>query len=188
MSEQPANTPSEGQRLKEYLEPTVSAHGLFLEDVEVRSGADHRAVNVIIDLVEGTGNVDLDTLAEVSQAVSDAMDHSPVEPGIAYDLEVSSPGVGRPLTLPRHWLRNVGRLVKVNLIGEDNITGRLTAADDQTITIVPDIPVKKGMKPKQGDPRTLGYDTIRRGVVEVEFTRPGPLDDDAVEIDEAQEA
>ncbi|WP_417220811.1 ribosome maturation factor RimP [Arthrobacter sp.] len=188
MSEQPASTPSEGQRLKEYLEPTVSAQGLFLEDVEVRSGADHRTVNVIIDLVEGTGNVDLDTLAEASQAVSEAMDHSPVAPGAAYDLEVSSPGVGRPLTLPRHWRRNVGRLVKVNLMGEDNITGRLTAADDTTITVVPDIPVKKGMKAKQGEPRTLAYDTIRRGVVDVEFTRSGPLDDEAVEIDEAQEA
>ncbi|WP_372700005.1 ribosome maturation factor RimP [Arthrobacter sp. JSM 101049] len=188
MSEQPASTPSEGQRLKEYLEPTVSEHHLLLEDVEIRSGADHRTVNVIVDLIEGTGNVDLDTLAEVSQAVSEAMDRAPAEPGPAYDLEVSSPGVGRPLTLPRHWRRNVGRLVKVNLIGEENITGRLTDADDEQVTVVPDIPVKKGMKPKQGEPRTIAYGNIRRGVVEVEFTRSGPLDNEAVEIDEAQEA
>lgn len=188
MSEQPASTPSEGQRLKEYLEPTVSAHGLYLEDVDVRTGADHRTVNVIVDLIEGTGNVDLDSLAEVSQAVSEAMDCAPVQPGPAYDLEVSSPGVGRPLTQPRHWRRNIGRLVKLNLIGEENITGRLTNADDEEVTVVPDIPVKKGMKPKQGDARTIAYTGIRRGVVEVEFTRSGPLDDEAVEIDEAQEA
>ena len=188
MSEQPAGTPSEGQRLKEYLEPTVSAHNLLLEDVEVRSGADHRTVNVIVDLFEGTGSVDLDTLAEVSQAVSTAMDQAPAEPGPAYELEVSSPGIGRPLVLPRHWRRNIGRLVKVNLIGGDNIAGRLTEADDESITVVPDLPVKKGMKPKQGEPRVIAYGDIRRGAVDVEFTRSGPLDDEVLEIDEAQEA
>lgn len=187
MPGQPVDTQLEARRLRDYLEPTVASHNLHLEDVEVRVAGDHRTVHVVVDLREGTGGVDLDTIAEVSRSLSDAMDHDPGDRGRAYDLEVSSFGVGRPLTEPRHWHRNVGRLVKVNLIGEENVAGRLTDATDTGIVVIPDLPVKKGMKPKQGDPLTLEFDRIRRGTVDVEFTRPGEPDEELLEIDDEEE-
>ena len=189
MSAKPVDTQPEAERLKKYLEPTVASHELYLEDVEVRVAGQHRTVHVIVDLPEGTGSVDLDQIAEVSRALSEAMDHDPGDTGAPFDLEVSSPGVGRPLTEPRHWRRNVGRLVKVNLIQEDNITGRLTGVTEDGIVVVPDVPVKKGMKPKQGEPVEVGFDRIRRGSVEVEFSRPGEPEPETLDIDdEAEEA
>jgi ribosome maturation factor RimP len=189
MSGQPADIRTEGQRLKEYLEPTVGAHGLYLEDVEVRSSSDHRTVNVIVDLPEGTGSVDLDTLTAVSHALSAAMDDAPADPGPAYDLEVSTRGVGRPLTTPRHWRRSLGRLVRIELAGGEALGGRLTDVEEAGITVIPTIPVQKGTKPKQGEPRQLGFGDIRHAVVDVDFSRSGPLDDEVLAMDdEAEEA
>ncbi|MEE1621936.1 ribosome maturation factor RimP [Zafaria sp. J156] len=188
MSGQPDARP-EADRLKEYLEPAVASHRLHLEDVEVRTTGSHRTVHVVVDHLEGTDPVDLDTIAEVSRSLSEAMDRDPHDDGTAYDLEVSSFGVGRPLTQPRHWRRNVGRLVKVNVREGENLAGRLTEAGGDSITVVPDLPVKKGMKPKQGDPVTVPYAAIRRGTVDVDFTRS---QDPAVDVldttDEEEEA
>ncbi|MGJ9401771.1 ribosome maturation factor RimP [Arthrobacter sp. KK5.5] len=187
MPGQPVDTQLEASRLKEYLEPTVASHDLHLEDVEVRAAGENRTVHVVVDLREGTGSVDLDAIAEVSRSLSEAMDRDPGDDGRPYDLEVSSFGVGRPLTEPRHWRRNVGRLVKVNLMGEENISGRLVEATDDAIVVVPDLTVKKGMKPKQGEPATLEYGRIRRGTVDVEFTRPGDPDAEPLDIDDEEE-
>lgn len=187
MSGQSADTQQEAERLRSYLEPTVASHNLHLEEVEVRATADQRTVHVVVDRRDGTEGVDLDSLAEVSRSLSEAMDADPGDRGEAYDLEVSSFGVGRPLTEPRHWRRNVGRLVKVNLIGEENIAGRLVEATEDGIVVVPDLPVKKGMKPKQGAPLALGFDRVRRGTVDVDFTRPQEPDAHTPQIDHEEE-
>ncbi|GAA3700554.1 ribosome maturation factor RimP [Zhihengliuella alba] len=172
MSGKPEETQAEAARLADYLRPTVAAHGLILEDVEIRRSADHRALHVVVDRAEGTEGVDLDTIAEVSQSVSAALDADPHDTDAPYDLEVSSFGVSRPLTEPRHWRRNLGRLVAANIAGDENITGRLTEVTDDGVVLVPQLPVKKGMKPKTGEPVRVPFDQIRRGRVEVEFNRP----------------
>ncbi|MBW4095968.1 MAG: ribosome maturation factor RimP, partial [Acidobacteria bacterium] len=101
-----AQAQGEGQRLFTLLAPTVAAHQLFLEDVSVVVAGSHRTVSVVVDLEQDqTGGVSLDTIAEISRAVSDALDADPHDDGRAYDLEVSSPGTSRPLTEPRHWHR-----------------------------------------------------------------------------------
>ena len=171
MTGKPADIQLEAARLTELLEPTVASHQLVLEEVQVRRAGDQRIVHVVVDLVDGTDGIELDAVAEVSRSISEALDKDPHDTADPYELEVSSPGTSRPLTLPRHWSRNVGRMVKVNVIGEDNLLGRLTAVDEDGITIVPEIEVKKGMKPKQGEARSIGFSSIRRGNVEVEFTR-----------------
>ncbi|MGB9035596.1 ribosome maturation factor RimP [Arthrobacter sp. UCD-GKA] len=171
MTGKPADIQLEAARLTELLEPTVASHQLVLEEVQVRRAGDQRIVHVVVDLIDGTDGIELDAVAEVSRSISEALDKDPHDTADPYELEVSSPGTSRPLTLPRHWSRNVGRMVKVNVIGEDNLLGRLTAVDEDGITIVPEIEVKKGMKPKQGEARSIGFSLIRRGNVEVEFTR-----------------
>jgi len=165
-----AGNPEES-RLKALLEPVVQASRLYLEDVTVQVAGSHRTVQVVIDLPqEETGGVSLDVIAEISRALSDVLDNDPHDDGRPYDLEVSSPGVSRPLTEPRHWHRARGRMVKVNVIQGENLTGRIQSVDDDGVTLIPELEVKKGMKPKHGDPVKLPFDRIRQGKVEIEFS------------------
>ena len=168
----------EAARLRALLEPSVQANRLYLEDVSIIPGS-HRVVHVVVDLPqEETGGVSLDVIADISKVLSDVLDNDPADDGRPYDLEVSSPGVGRPLTEPRHWHRAKGRMVKVNVVQGDNLMGRITSVDDGGVTLVPEIAVKKGMKPKQGDPIKLPFDRIRKGKVEIEFSH---LNEDGLE-------
>ena len=165
-----AEITAETQRLKNFLAPTVEQQQLFLEDIEIKMAGVNRTVHVIVDLPEGeAGGVSLDRISDVAHAISEAMDADPHDDGRPYSLEVSSPGVSRPLTAPRHWRRNVGRMVSVNVLTGDDVMGRLVSVDDDGITLIPELPVKKGMKAKQGEQRTLPFENIRKGRVEVEF-------------------
>ena len=171
-----AEVAAETQRLKQYLAPTVEKQDLFLEDIEIKLAGAHRTVHVIVDLPETeAGGVSLDRISAAAQTISDAMDNDPHDDGRPYNLEVSSPGVSRPLTEPRHWRRNVGRMVSVSALNGDDVMGRIVSVDDDGITLIPEIPVKKGMKAKQGDPLRLPFANIRKGRVEVEFAH---LEDD----------
>ena len=144
------------------LGPVVSAAHLDLEDVEVRSAGRRRIVRVLVDGERGVG---LDQVAEVSRAVSDALDGSDVLGDTPYTLEVSSPGVDRPLTLARHWRRNVGRLVVVHSGGTD-LTGRISSADEEGV----ELDLEPGL-------RRLPYSTISRAVVQVEFRSAAALEE-----------
>ena len=168
----PANldTAAEAERLTEFLRPTVEQHNLLLEDVEVRIAGSHRTLQVVVDLPdEGVEGVSLDTISEVSQSVSNALDNDPGDDGRPFNLEVSSPGVSRPLTQPRHWRRNIGRLVDIKLVDGEVLEGRLTSANEASVSVTPLLPVKKGTKPKFGDDREIPYDKIRKGTVQVEL-------------------
>ena len=172
------DTSAEAARLNELLEPSVAAHELFLEDVEIRHAGSQRIIHVVVDLPEDqTGGVGLDAIAEVSQALSKTLDEDPRDDGRAYSLEVSSPGLSRPLTQLRHWRRNVGRLVKVKLVAGDDVAGRLLEVGEAGVTVRPEEAPKKGMKPRPGEPVHLDFTNIRSGKVEVEFA---PVDDDTI--------
>ncbi|MCC3280599.1 ribosome maturation factor RimP [Arthrobacter sp. zg-Y40] len=171
-----AEVAAETQRLKQYLAPTVEMQDLFLEDIEIKMAGAHRTVHVVVDLPETqVGGVSLDRISAAAQAISEAMDNDPHDDGRPYNLEVSSPGVSRPLTEPRHWRRNVTRMVSVSVMNGDDVMGRVVSVDDDGITLIPELPVKKGMKAKQGDPLHLPFANIRKGRVEVEFAH---LEDD----------
>jgi ribosome maturation factor RimP len=141
-------------RVRPVLEPVVTAAGYDLEDVNVTAAGRRSVVRVVVDR---DGGIDLDAVAEVSRAVSDALDAADSLGSSPYVLEVTSPGVDRPLTLPRHWRRNVGRLVRA---GERS--GRIVAADDDGVTL--DI---------AGEQQVVGYPELGAGQVQVEFSRPG---------------
>ncbi|PYH00131.1 ribosome maturation factor RimP [Arthrobacter stackebrandtii] len=163
---------AEAQRVHALLEPTVAAAELFLEEVKVHFAGNHRTVSVIVDLPEDQeGGVGLDAISTIARQLSDVMDSDPNDDGSAYDLEISSPGATRPLTEPRHWRRALGRMVKVNAADRENFMGRILAVDDDGVLFKPELPVKKGMKPKQGEPEKVLFTAIRRGVVELEFAR-----------------
>lgn len=124
------------------LEPVVADTGLFLEDVTTSAGK-RTVVRVVVDLPDGPGGVGSDTLTDVSRAISAALDTDDVVPG-AYTLEVSTPGISRPLTTERHFRRAVGRLLRMTTT-DGKLTARLTAVegadlhleDDGTARVVP---------------------------------------------------
>jgi len=147
------------QRVRDALAPVVSAAGYDLEDVSVSQAGRRSVVRVIVDR---DGGVDLDAVAEVSRAISDALDDDAVTGDVPFTLEVSSPGVDRPLTEPRHWRRAAGRLVQATVADEGKLTGRVVDADDAGVTLDVD-----------GDKRTVPYAALGAGKVQVEFNRGG---------------
>lgn len=166
------DTHAEAARLHALLEPVVTAADLFLEEVKVHFVGHHRTVSVVVDLPEDqSGGVGLDAISALSSELSLAMDSDPHDDGSAYDLEISSPGATRPLTEPRHWRRALGRMVKVTMVDRENFMGRVLDMDQDGVLFRPELPVKKGMKPKQGEPEKVLFTAIRRGVVELEFAR-----------------
>jgi len=154
------------QRLLDVLAPVAAASGHDLEDVAVSSAGRRSVVRVVVDK---DGGVSLDDVADVSRAVSEALDAlDAAEPGVlggSYVLEVSSPGVDRPLTEPRHWRRSAGRLVRAVLRDGGTVTGRVVeAAADADGGVVFDV---------DGTQRSLAYADLARGTVQVEFSRSG---------------
>jgi len=161
--QQPADT-AIAQGVRAVLEPVVSALGLSLEDVVVSPAGSRRLLRVVLDAADGAGSLSLDAVAEASHAISAALDaDDDVMDGRAYVLEVTSPGVDRPLTEQRHFRRNVGRLVQLTLADGADVTGRIAAADDVLALTVEG--AKKGMTTR----REIPWDDVRRGQVQVEF-------------------
>jgi ribosome maturation factor RimP len=183
----PANH-AEAGRIRSLLEPTVIRHNLYLEDVDIRVHGSHRTVHVVVDLPETeTGGVGLDLISDVSRDLSAVLDTDPYEYRHPYDLEVSSPGATRPLTEPRHWRRAMGRMIKIKVIHGDDVTGRLLEVAGDGVTVRPELPVKKGTKPRQGEPVHLPFEKIRRGTVEIEFARPGEEPGSAEDFDDGDD-
>ncbi|QXJ24970.1 ribosome maturation factor RimP [Actinomadura graeca] len=114
------------------LAPAVAEAGFELEEIDVRPAGRRRLVKIVVD---GDGGVGLDDIAKVSEAASALLDASDVMGASPYVLEVTSPGVDRPLTEARHWRRAVGRLVAVPLTAGGQVEGRVVAADDETVEI-----------------------------------------------------
>jgi ribosome maturation factor RimP len=144
-------------RVRDALEPVVAAAGYDLEDVSITAAGRRSVVRVVVDR---DGGVDLDAVAEISRTISAALDADAVAGDTPYVLEVSSPGVDRPLTERRHWRRAIGRLVQVTLAEGGSLTGRVVAAGDDDVTF--DV---------EGSERRLGYDALAAGKVQVEFSR-----------------
>jgi ribosome maturation factor RimP len=151
------------QKVTALLGPAVASTGIDLEDVEIRTVGRRIVVRVLVDSETG---VSLDQVAAASTAVSEALDADDPFGDEPYTLEVSSPGVERPLTLPRHWRRSAGRLVAVTTTKHEQVTGRIVAVADTEVELEIDV---KGRTSR----RTLALADIAKAVVQVEFNRKG---------------
>ena len=149
--------PADRDSLLALLRPVAEAQGLDLEDVVVTPAGKRRMLRVVVDR---DGGLELDTVAAVSTAVSKALDDSDAMGGAPYVLEVTSPGVDRPLTERRHWRRNLTRLVIVSTAESTTLEGRLTEVDDDGIGVDVD-----------GTITRLAWDRVASGRVRVEFNR-----------------
>jgi len=153
----PGASPVDDRRLAGLIEPVVAAAGLDLESVRVTVAGRRRLLRVVVD---GDHGVSLDDAADVSREVSAALDATDVMGDVPYTLEVSSPGVDRPLTEPRHWRRAAGRLVRVKTGTAGTVRGRVLTADADGVTL--DV---------EGADRRFGYGDLGPGAVQVEFGR-----------------
>ena len=159
-------------RLTGWIEPVVGAAGYDLEDLVVTPAGRRSVVRVVVDRDEG---VTLDDIAQVSRAVSEVLDRNDDGMGrTPYVLEVTSPGVDRPLTEPRHWRRNTGRLVTV-AVGPagstETVTGRVTAVDGNGVTLAVEAKGKPGAKKRPPTSRQVPWVELGSGRVQVEFGR-----------------
>jgi ribosome maturation factor RimP len=146
-------------RIEAELVDPLSALALDVEAVEITPAGKRRIVRIAVDK---DGGVTLDDVADATRAVSEVLDTSDALGDQPYTLEVTSRGVDRPLTLPRHWRRNVDRLVKVTLTDSSVLEGRITTSDDGGVTL--DV---------EGGAREIGYDAVAKALVQVEFNRKG---------------
>ena len=154
-------------RLRNLAEPVVSAAGLELEDLGVTRAGRRHVVRVTVDGDAGVGH---DELTDVSHRLSVALDEAEATGGDlpldSYTLEVTSPGVDRPLTQPRHWRRNTGRLVTVR-VEQRPITARIAEVTDAGVSFA-----------EPGPAGPVPFDQLGPGRVQVEFTHLAELSDD----------
>jgi ribosome maturation factor RimP len=159
-------------RLRGIVEPIVTAAGFDLEGLRVSRAGRRHVVQVTVDRDGGVGHDELGVLSgELSAGLDAAEAHVGELAADPYTLEVSSPGVDRPLTLPRHWRRNVGRMVRVGVDGH-LLTARVVAVDERGVTFDRSGPA-------------VAFDRLGPGRVQVEFTREDEADGDEADGDEA---
>jgi ribosome maturation factor RimP len=166
---------AQARAVRALAEPLVAALDCDLEDVVIRQGGELRLFRFGAN---PDGGLPLDLVAELSRAISRALDEQDPLGQAPYVLEVSSPGVDRPLTLPRHWRRATGRLVEVHRRDGGSVLGRLVGTDDEAATLEVD-----------GVTVRIAHATVARATVQVEFTRADEADlPDAADADAEAEA
>ena len=145
------------EQIERELEGPLRALDLDVEAVELTPAGKRRILRVAVD---GDHGDTLDDVADATKRVAEVLDGSDVMGEQPYTLEVTSRGVDRPLTLPRHWRRNADRLVTVTLAGGEVVTGRIGASTDTGVTLDVD-----------GASREVGYDQVAKALVQIEFNR-----------------
>jgi ribosome maturation factor RimP len=142
------------ENLTDLLEPAIKRAGFVLEEVKVTPAGKRRIIAVIIDGEDR--NPSLDEVTVVSRQVSDILDNYSQLGDLPFTLEVTTPGVDRPLMLPRHWRKNVGRLVKITPNEGEPFVSRITSVSDESVAL---------------ESREIKYSEIKRASIEIEFNR-----------------
>jgi ribosome maturation factor RimP len=150
-------------QISELLTPAVLEAGFYLEDIHIATPGSHRIVTCIVD---GDSSLNLDQVTSVSRVISELLDEAPFMGETPFTLEVTSPGVDRPLTLPRHFAKNHDRLLKVIRNDGTEVTGRIAGHTDESVTLT--ITTKKESRDE-----IVALVDIKRALVEVEFSRKG---------------
>jgi ribosome maturation factor RimP len=148
-------------QIAQLVTPAVEAQGFFLEEVLLVSPGKHRIVTCIVD---GDASLNMDQVTAVSRAISELLDEAPFMGETPFTLEVTSPGVDRPLTKPRHFAKNVDRLLKVTRADGEIITGRITANTEEDVTLLV-------TEKKESKETVIAFADIKRATVEIEFNR-----------------
>jgi len=135
--------------------PALSALGFYLEDVTITSAGRRSMLTIIVD---GDTHLSLDQVTSATKAISEIVESLQSLGDTPFTLEVTSPGLDRPLTKPRHWRKNIDRLVKVVLLDGKEIKGRIKATSEDCATV---------------DQSEINFTEIKRASLEVEFKQVG---------------
>jgi ribosome maturation factor RimP len=137
------------------ITPALTSLGFYLEDLNITSAGKRSLLTVIVD---ADRHLSLDEVTVATKAISELVENIPALGSTPFTLEVTSPGIDRPLTKPRHWRKNINRLVKIVLLDGSQITGRIKQAGESAATI---------------DENVINYLDIKRANLEIEFKQVG---------------
>ena len=141
--------------ISDAVTPALSALGFYLEDVTITSAGRRSMLTIIVD---GDTHLSLDQVTSATKAIGEIVESIQSLGETPFTLEVTSPGLDRPLTKPRHWRKNIDRLVKVVLLDGKEIKGRIKAANEVSATV---------------DENEIKFSDIKRASLEVEFKQVG---------------
>jgi len=133
------------------LAPIIEASGNFLEDLTITSAGKHRILTVVVD---GEKHLNLDEVTAITKSLSEVVENLSEIGDLPFTLEVTSPGVDRPLTLPRHWRKNLGRLINITLNDDSKVTGRIGESTESDVQI---------------DESKIKFADIKKATIEIEF-------------------
>ena len=133
------------------ITPALEALGFYLEDVTIISAGRRSMLTVIVD---GDTHLSLDQVTSATKAIGEIVESIQSLGETPFTLEVTSPGLDRPLTKVRHWQKNINRLVKVVLLDGLEIKGRIKDVNEVSATI---------------DEKNISYSDIKRATLEIEF-------------------
>ena len=137
------------------ITPALSNLGFYLEDITITSAGRRSMITVIVD---GDTHLSLDQVTVVTKAIGEIVENIQSLGESAFTLEVTSPGLDRPLTKPRHWRKNIDRLVKIILLDGKEIKGRVKVVSEITVTV---------------DEQVINFSEIKRATLEIEFKQVG---------------
>ena len=138
------------------IEPTITTAGLFLESLQISTAGKNRMIRVLVD---GPKSLSLDEVTAITKPISERLD-AVVELGERpFTLEVSSPGVDFPLSLPRHWQKNVGRLVSITDVAGAKISGRISSVTETEVIL----------EMAKGEVRHFDIKSVKEALIQIEF-------------------
>jgi ribosome maturation factor RimP len=137
------------------ITPALTSLGFYLEDLNITSAGRRSLLTVIVD---ADRHLSLDEVTVATKAISEIVESIPALGNTPFTLEVTSPGIDRPLTKPRHWQKNINRLVKIILQDGKEIKGRIKSASEISAKI---------------DEVEVSYADIKRANLEIEFKQVG---------------
>jgi ribosome maturation factor RimP len=142
---------SNKEQVAAVITPAIQALGFYVEDISITSAGRRSMLTVIVD---GDTHLSLDQVTVATKAISEIVENLPTLGNNPFTLEVTSPGLDRPLTKPRHWRKNKDRLIKIVLNDGKEITGRIKDSTEADVTV---------------DEQNVKFADIKRATLEIEF-------------------
>jgi ribosome maturation factor RimP len=133
------------------ITPIIESLGFYVEDIAITSAGKRSMLTVIVD---GDTHLSLDQVTVATKAISEIVENLPTLGNNPFTLEVTSPGLDRPLTKPRHWQKNKDRLIKIILNDGKEITGRIKDSTQSAVTV---------------DEQVINLADIKRATLEIDF-------------------
>ena len=143
------------EEISAVITPALSTLGFYLEDITITTAGKRSMLTVIVD---SDTHLSLDQVTAATKAIGELVENIQSLGDSPFTLEVTSPGIDRPLTKPRHWRKNIDRLIKVILLDGKEVKGRIKDASELSATV---------------DQQVIVFTDIKRATLEIEFKQVG---------------